>query len=248
MITPTLTIGQLAAHVGVTTRAIRHYHACGLLPEPDRGASGYRRYDAQAVVDLLRIKTLAQAGVPLARIGQLLRASPEEFVSAVSSIDRALETRIGDLQDHRRRLGELAHGDRLFLSDDIAALLDELRSMGVSERTVRIERDGWIVVSALSTDLVAEWVEQKRDALADPEFRRLYLACDEAFEWDPDDPRLSDVAALLAEWSSSHPHTDGETDPAGGDMSALVELMAADVGIASPAWKRLGEMVSDQDP
>ena len=54
-----LTIGQLAAHVGVTIRAIRHYHACGLLAEPARDASGYRRYGAQAVVDLVRIKTLA---------------------------------------------------------------------------------------------------------------------------------------------------------------------------------------------
>ena len=27
-----LTIGQLAAHAGVTVRAIRHYHASGLLP------------------------------------------------------------------------------------------------------------------------------------------------------------------------------------------------------------------------
>ena len=38
-----LTIGQLAAHVGVTVRAIRHYHARGLLPEPprqDRSDSG----------------------------------------------------------------------------------------------------------------------------------------------------------------------------------------------------------------
>ena len=29
-----LTIGQLAAYAGVTVRAVRHYHAKGLLPEP----------------------------------------------------------------------------------------------------------------------------------------------------------------------------------------------------------------------
>ena len=40
--TASLTIGQLAAHVGVTVRAIRHYHARGLLTEPARDASGYR--------------------------------------------------------------------------------------------------------------------------------------------------------------------------------------------------------------
>ncbi|MFU9039101.1 MULTISPECIES: MerR family transcriptional regulator [Streptomyces] len=57
-----LTIGQLEAHAGVTVRAVRH-HQRGLLAEPERDASGYRRYDAQAVVELIRIKTLGDAGV-----------------------------------------------------------------------------------------------------------------------------------------------------------------------------------------
>ncbi|HYK31487.1 MAG TPA: MerR family transcriptional regulator, partial [Streptosporangiaceae bacterium] len=52
-----LTIGQVADYVGVTIRAIRHYHQRGLLAEPERDYSGYRRYDANAVVDLIKIKT-----------------------------------------------------------------------------------------------------------------------------------------------------------------------------------------------
>jgi hypothetical protein len=40
-----LTIGQLAAYTGVTVRAIRHYHQRGLLTEPGRDASSYRRQD-----------------------------------------------------------------------------------------------------------------------------------------------------------------------------------------------------------
>lgn len=59
-----LTIGQLAARAGVTVRAVRHYHQRGLLAEPERDASGYRRYNVQAVVDLIRIKTLTDVGVP----------------------------------------------------------------------------------------------------------------------------------------------------------------------------------------
>ena len=35
-----LTISQLAAYAGVTVRAVRHYHAKGLLPEPERDAPG----------------------------------------------------------------------------------------------------------------------------------------------------------------------------------------------------------------
>src|SRR5215210_700372 len=59
-----LTIGQLASYAGVTIRAVRHYHHVGLMPEPERDSSGYRTYDADAVVRLIRIRTLAEAGVP----------------------------------------------------------------------------------------------------------------------------------------------------------------------------------------
>ena len=55
-----LSISQLASYTGVTVRAVRHYHHVGLLPEPERDRSGYRRYDAVAVVRLVRIRTLAE--------------------------------------------------------------------------------------------------------------------------------------------------------------------------------------------
>ena len=67
-----LTISQLARYAGVTVRAVRHYHQIGLLAEPERDHSGYRSYDAAAVVRLIRIRTLAEAGVPLARVRELL--------------------------------------------------------------------------------------------------------------------------------------------------------------------------------
>jgi DNA-binding transcriptional MerR regulator len=77
-----LTIGEVASYAGVTVRAVRHYHAKGLLPEPKRDHSGYRRYDAAAVVELIRIRTLAEAGVPLARVRELLQADATEFAAA----------------------------------------------------------------------------------------------------------------------------------------------------------------------
>ena len=78
-----LTISQLAAYAGVTVRAVRHYHQIGLMPEPTRDGSGYRTYGAGDVVRLIRIRTLAEAGVPLARVQELLDATPEEFGEAV---------------------------------------------------------------------------------------------------------------------------------------------------------------------
>lgn len=85
-------------------RSIRHYHERGLLAEPERDASGYRRYGPQDVIDVLRIKTLAGAGVPLARIAGLLAAEPEPFRAAVVEFDADLATRISALQQRRKDL------------------------------------------------------------------------------------------------------------------------------------------------
>jgi DNA-binding transcriptional MerR regulator len=242
----TLTISQLAAHVGVTVRAVRHYHARGLLREAPRDASGYRRYGAQDVVDLIRIKTLAEAGVPLARIQQLLDAAPAEFAAAVTAIDRTLQTRIREMQQHRRRLGELAEGEQLFLPADIVDILGQLRSIGVSERTVQIERDGWILVSALLPQSLTEWIDGKKAALADPDFQRLYLATDQARDWDPADPRLEKLVDSLVDYAVRH--QDPASDPPDwtGDEPVAVSLLFAQVAEAAPAWIRLNELVQDR--
>ena len=39
-----LTIGELAALAGVSSRTIRYYEELGILPEPERSAGGTRRY------------------------------------------------------------------------------------------------------------------------------------------------------------------------------------------------------------
>jgi DNA-binding transcriptional MerR regulator len=110
----------------VTVRAVRHYHQRGLLAEPGRDSSGYRRYDA--VVDLIRIKTLSGAGVPLVRIQELLNAEPEQFTQAIAQIDGALTAKIRDLTDHRHHLAELEGGESLFLPADFVDFLDQLRA------------------------------------------------------------------------------------------------------------------------
>jgi DNA-binding transcriptional MerR regulator len=241
-----LTIGQLAAHVGVTVRAIRHYHRMGLLEEPERDVSGYRRYDAQAVVDLIKIKTLSDAGVPLSRVEQLLGADEAEFAAAITEIDVALKQRIRELNRHRRRIAELAEGDRLFLPAEVAAILDQLREMGVSERTVQTERDGWIVVAALSPEQIPPWAEEKLVALADPEFRRLYLAIDQALDWDLDDPRLAGLVSDLLSFRDKA-YQGQQREPADVPLDpAVVKLMTEHIAEASPMWQRLDELAAQR--
>jgi hypothetical protein len=66
------------------------------------------------------------------------------------------------------------------------------------------------------------------------------LACDETLDWDPDDPRLPELAARMGGWSTKRPHSTGD-DPMGDDddVVLVVNLMAADIVAASPAWDRL---------
>ena len=111
-----ITIGQLAAYAGVTIKAVRHYHKLGLLEEPSRDSSGYRRYTAEHAIHLLKIKTLAEAGVPLGRVKELLAADPDQVAAAMAEIDRSLEMRVRELRRTRQRIARLSGGDRLFVS------------------------------------------------------------------------------------------------------------------------------------
>src|SRR6202162_3575575 len=118
-----ITIGQLAAYAGVTIKAVRHYHKRGLLEEPARDSSGYRRYTAQHAIDLVKIKTLAEAGVPLARIKELFTAEPDRFAAAISEIHPAVQKRARELRRTRERIARLSSGNRLFVSADVADYL-----------------------------------------------------------------------------------------------------------------------------
>lgn len=192
-----LTISQLAAYAGVTVRAVRHYHAKGLLPEPERDRSGYRRYDAAAVVELIRIRTLAEAGVPLSRVQELLTADEEEFAAAIEDIDRRLRAEIRERQRHRERVAQLAAGDRLALPPEAVEYLDRLRELGIPDRAIEMERDAWILVAAQIPDDMPALMALKRAQVEDPAVTAMYVDLVEAVDWDADDPRLPAVADRL---------------------------------------------------
>ena len=192
-----LTISQLAAYAGVTVRAVRHYHAKGLLPEPERDGSGYRRYDAAAVVQLIRIRTLADAGVPLSRVQELLTADEDEFAAAIDDIDHRLRAEIRERERNRKRVAQLAAGDRLALPSDAVEYLDRLRELDVPERAIEAERDAWILVAAQIPAQMPALMALKRAQIEDPAVTAMYLDLVETITWEPDDPRLAAVADRL---------------------------------------------------
>ena len=240
-----LTISQLAAYAGVTVRTVRHYHQQGLLAEPARDASGYRRYDGQAVADLLRVRTLAASGVPLTRVKDLLDSPPEEFARALDEIDRDLEARIADLERHRKQLAELEDPERLCLPDVAADHLARVRDLGFSERMLRLHRDGWILLAAVYPDQLDAAVRDDQRRLDNPAYVALMHRYDEALDWDPGDPRLRAIAEdAVTLFETFAPESETDLDEVAADQAAygIVSNYGVD---AAPSWIRINELIEE---
>lgn len=77
-----LSIGEVAARVGLRTSALRYYERSGLLPSPER-VSGQRRYGPEAVELLLLIRFCQQVGFSLSEVRALLTAPPAKQAKQV---------------------------------------------------------------------------------------------------------------------------------------------------------------------
>jgi DNA-binding transcriptional MerR regulator len=242
-----LTIGQLAAYAAVTVRAVRHYHQIGLLPEPERDASGYRRYGATAVVSLIKIRTLASAGVPLSQIGQMLEVGAPAFAEAVQRIDSQLRDEIERLETSRKQIAQLAAGDNLALPPEVVAYLDRLREIGASEPMVESQRDGWILVAARWPDRIREWIPGKFAELDDPRLVRLYRVLSEVLESDAgDDPRLEEAADIMA-GLLEQAYASGEIMPGGVAHDDLAfDLLDALAVESDPRTERMLDLMRER--
>lgn len=241
-----LTIGQIASYAGVTVRAVRHYHAKGLLPEPGRDHSGYRRYDAAAVVQLVKIRTLADAGVPLSRVHELLAASDPEFASAVDDIDRRLQGEIRDRQHHQQQIAKLAAGNSLVLPPEAVAYLDRMRELGFPERLIEIERDSWILIGAQMPDEVPAFMAIKHAQIEHEGVRRLYLNLGDLVDCGPDDPRmpqLADQVAAFIEAAAAEAVGVEEEHPLSDDLVALLDAALVE---SFPGARRLLELLEER--
>lgn len=239
-----LTISQLASYAGVTVRAVRHYHAKGLLPEPERDHSGYRRYDAAAVVELIRIRILAEAGVPLSRVRELLAAGGEDFAEAVAEIDRRLRAEIRDRQRHRQRISQLAAGDSLALPPEAVAYLDRLHEFGFPERVIEIERDSWILIAAQMPEQVPAFMAIKHAQIDDEPLRRLYLDICDLADCAADDPRLpalADRVVAFLEAAAARSAGMADDEPISADLIALLDDAFVEAFPCAPRLLRLLE-------
>jgi DNA-binding transcriptional MerR regulator len=229
-----LTIGQLAGYVGVTAKTIRVYHAKGLLPEPPRDASGYRRYSAADAVELIKIRTLAEAGVPLARIREL--RSGDGLRDALRQIDADLSARIRGLRETRARLRQLADGRLSALPADVVDFLSRLPGLGFSERWVALQNDLWLLVFATHPETARASFEDQAAMLADPVLLEVVLEYDRLHDLPPGDPRVDELADRIVSATRARYGTDL---PAYEQGSAIPALVQGAVNASSPAWRRL---------
>lgn len=200
-----VTIGQAAAFVGVTVKTVRHYHKLGLVPEPERDSSGYRRYSADDLLRIVQVRTLAAAGAPLAGIGDLLDAEDDAFAAGLAEVERQLTAQIEELSARRATLHQLTDGNRALLPDRAVALLERMPGLGFAPDEIASAREGLVLAKALVPERFDDHLAAIEDAVLDPAFVTLSKRAAEAAGWAPDDPRIPDLATAMADHYLGHP-------------------------------------------
>lgn len=103
--------GQLAKTAETGIETIRFYERRGLMPDPPRAPSGYRRYPEDAARRLRFIRRAKRLGFTLEEIGTLLNLQDGGDRGEVKAVAQAklaqIEVRIDDLRSMRRTLADL---------------------------------------------------------------------------------------------------------------------------------------------
>jgi len=207
---------DLADLAGTTPRALRHYHAVGLLPEPPRDANGYRRYSIQDLLRLLRIRQLAASGVPLTRIGEILDEDAPDTDALFDELDRGLAAEIDRLESQRRMLAGMRRA---------TAQVGRLSGAGA---TGDLDRDVWTLLTA-SEQIDSSTASAILDALETGPLAQKAAAWSAEFEAleraDSIDDEVADaLAARIAEFAHEMISAIGVT-PA-SEQSAFGSLAA----------------------
>lgn len=94
---------ELAELANTTVNTVRHYHRVGLLDVPERRYNGYKQYEVRHLVRLLRIRRLADLGVPLTQMRDLSDGA-ESTSDVLRGLDAELQMSIERLQAARAEI------------------------------------------------------------------------------------------------------------------------------------------------
>ncbi|MER7896545.1 MerR family transcriptional regulator [Streptomyces sp. NPDC096046] len=202
-------IGELAGVVGVTTRAVRHYHHVGLLPEPERRANGYREYGLRHAVVLARIRRLTELGLGLAEVRDVLADDAgKDLVEVLTELDEDLARQEQALRERRARLRTLLDAEGGVpaegpVSPELAALFAGTAHLSDSPMAAK-DRE---IIAFLETAMPAgdreRLVSSVGEALGSPgavaRAGEAYALLDALSGAEPDDPRVAEAARVLAD-------------------------------------------------
>jgi DNA-binding transcriptional MerR regulator len=198
-------IGELAALVGVSTRTVRHYHHLGLLPEPVRLTNGYREYGLRDAVVLARVRRLAELGMSLDEIRDVLADDRgRELRDVLLDLDADLARQEEEIAARRARLaGLLAEADLRpdsAVSPETAKVLRDLTSGGSAFAAA--DREWLALMDTVAGPDDRERVLDLLRPFAEPpvlgRVHNIYARLDELADADPHDPRVAVLAADLA--------------------------------------------------
>lgn len=197
-------IGELAALVGVSTRTVRHYHHLGLLPEPVRRANGYRTYRLRDAVVLARVRRLAELGLSLDEIRDVLADDRgRELREVLAELDADLAAQERAIGARRERLAALLaeadpHPDSA-VSPEMASVLRDLSVEGSAFAAA--DRELLALMDTVTDPAGRTRVLDLLRPLTEPEAlargHALYARLDELAGADPGDPRVAVLAADL---------------------------------------------------
>jgi DNA-binding transcriptional MerR regulator len=131
-----LTIGAVAARLGVPVRTVRFWTDEGLVDPPRRSAGGYRLYDAASVARLDLVHTLRGLGLGLPAVRELLAARRSVADVAAEHV-RALDAEIRLLRLRRALLQAVvrtgATPGEMTIVSDLATLSARERQQVIDE-------------------------------------------------------------------------------------------------------------------
>ena len=99
-------IGKLARQTSFSKDTIRYYEKIGLIPEPDRRASGYREFDESYVERLLFVKEFQKLGFTLSEIDTLLNMRFDENATT-GEVKGFFEDKIEEVEEKIRNLSAI---------------------------------------------------------------------------------------------------------------------------------------------
>jgi DNA-binding transcriptional MerR regulator len=239
-------IGELAALVGVTTRTVRHYHHLGLLPEPARTSGGYRDYRLRDAVLLARVRRLAELGLSLDEIRDVLADDQgRELREVLTGLDADLARQQDAIVARRARLAALlAEADLdvdTTVAPDLGDLLHDIHPAGSA--FAALDRDMLSLIDTGADPAAREQLMEMFQPLTAPEARgrghALTARMDAIAGADPSDPR---VAALAAEFAAHLPAELAAAMVAGleqAQASHWLDLMTSELAPAQVEVLRL---------